>query len=149
MSKIVNGRIILNQTEAKKFLQDIIHPDIEAIKKGEAFLKSTKTWTVKPLNNCSTVIRIPDLKLSPSKPISLDGDNKKILSYSKQNSFDLSLNSPISTTPSQTQFFNISSQPLACCVIITPGIVKEINQVSFSPSPNFRKVEKFYQEALL
>ena len=34
MSKTINGRIILNEREAKKFLHDVIHPDIEAIKKA-------------------------------------------------------------------------------------------------------------------
>lgn len=34
MSKVVNGRIILDKEESKEFLKDIFHPDVEVLKKG-------------------------------------------------------------------------------------------------------------------
>lgn len=42
MAKTVGGRIILNEEESKRLWQDILHPDLEAIKKRDAFLKGVK-----------------------------------------------------------------------------------------------------------
>lgn len=42
MSKVVNGRIILDKEESKEFLKDIFHPDVEALKKGTHSSKALK-----------------------------------------------------------------------------------------------------------
>lgn len=63
MGKIINGKITLNTAETNSFLSDIIHPDIEALKKRDVFLESTKNWTIKHHSNGSTTLDIPDLKL--------------------------------------------------------------------------------------
>lgn len=56
MSKVVNGRIILDKEESKEFLKDIFHPDVEALKKRDAFIGDTKNWTVQRLGNGRTRI---------------------------------------------------------------------------------------------
>ena len=43
MSKVVNGRIILDKEESNGFLKDIFHPDVEALKKGMHSSKALKT----------------------------------------------------------------------------------------------------------
>lgn len=43
MSKVVNGRIILDKEESKEFLKDIFQPDVEALKKGTHSSKALKT----------------------------------------------------------------------------------------------------------
>lgn len=42
MSKVVNGRIILDKEESKEFLKDIFHPDVEALKKRTHSSKALK-----------------------------------------------------------------------------------------------------------
>ena len=63
MSKVVNGRIILDKEESEEFLKDIFHPDVEALKKRDAFIKGTKNWVIQRLGNGRTIIDIPDLEL--------------------------------------------------------------------------------------
>lgn len=67
MAKIVNGRIILSEEESKRLWQDILHPDLEAIKKRDAFIEDTKNWTITELGDGSEIITIPDLKLPTPK----------------------------------------------------------------------------------
>lgn len=92
MAKTVDGRIILNAEESKRLWQDILHPDLEAIKKRDAFIEDTKNWTVIELEDGSTIIEIPDLNIpmlhnssdkegSDSKPIENNvsqSDSKKL-----------------------------------------------------------------------
>lgn len=47
MSKVVNGRIILDKEESKEFLKDIFHPDVEALKKG---MHSSEILKIGPFN---------------------------------------------------------------------------------------------------
>lgn len=63
MAKTVDGRIILNAEESKRLWQDILHPDLEAIKKRDAFIEDTKNWTVIELEDGSSIIEIPDLNI--------------------------------------------------------------------------------------
>lgn len=67
MAKIANGRIILSEEESKRLWQDILHPDLEAIKKRDAFIEDTKNWTIQHLEDGRTIIDIPDLKLPTPK----------------------------------------------------------------------------------
>lgn len=128
MSKTINGRIILNEREAKKFLHDLIHPDIEAIKKGEEFLKSTKTWTVKHLDNGSTIIDIPDLNLSPlnSAPSKSGRSDECFVSYSKQTS---SNNSSIGEIPVNLPSPKAQYNNIARLTIISGYIVNNLFQL--------------------
>ena len=94
MSKVVNGRIILDKEESKEFLKDIFHPDVEALKKRDAFIKGTKNWTVQRLGNGRTIIDIPDLELpSISKT---DISDNSFIEYSKQVSPDVIANISVS-----------------------------------------------------
>lgn len=67
MAKTVGGRIILNEEESKRLWQDILHPDLEAIKKRDAFIEDTKNWCVTELEDGSEIITIPDLKIPTPK----------------------------------------------------------------------------------
>lgn len=92
--KVVNGRIILDKEESKEFLKDIFHPDVEALKKRDAFIKGTKNWVVQRLGNGRTIIDIPDLELpSISKT---DISDNSFIEYSKQVSPDVIANISVS-----------------------------------------------------
>ena len=71
MSKVVNGRIILDKEESKEFLKDIFHPDVEALKKRDAFIGDTKNWTVQRLGNGRIIIDIPDLELPSMSTVAI------------------------------------------------------------------------------
>lgn len=62
MAKTVNGTIVLDEEESRRLWQDILHPDLEAIKKRDAFLEGVKKWKITKLGNGSTILEIPDLK---------------------------------------------------------------------------------------
>lgn len=92
MAKTVGGRIILDEEESKRLWQDILHPDLEAIKERDAFIEDTKNWTVIELEDGSSIIEISDLNIpmlhnssdkegSDSKPIENNvpqSDSKKL-----------------------------------------------------------------------
>ena len=67
MAKTVGGRIILDEEESRRLWQDILHPDLESIKKRDAFIEDTKNWTIAELGDGSKIITITDLKLPTSK----------------------------------------------------------------------------------
>lgn len=67
MAKTVGGRIILDEEESRRLWQDILHPDLESIKKRDAFIEDTKNWTITELGDGSKIITITDLKLPTSK----------------------------------------------------------------------------------
>lgn len=67
MAKTVGGRIILDEEESRRLWQDILHPDLEAIKKRDAFLEGVKKWKITKLGDGSKIITITDLKLPTSK----------------------------------------------------------------------------------
>lgn len=78
MAKTVGGRIILDEEESKRLWQDILHPDLEAIKKGDAFLEGVKKWKITKLGNGSTILEIPDLKF-PDDLFSKNQSEEKIV----------------------------------------------------------------------
>lgn len=92
MAKTVGGRIILDEEESRRLWHDILHPDLEAIKKRDAFLEGVKKWKITKLGNGSTILEIPDLNIpmlhnssdkegSDSKPIENNvpqSDSKKL-----------------------------------------------------------------------
>lgn len=67
MAKTVGGRIILDEEESRRLWQDILHPDLESIKKRDAFIEDTQNWTITELGDGSKIITITDLKLPTSK----------------------------------------------------------------------------------
>lgn len=77
MAKTVGGRIILDEEESKRLWQDILHPDLEAIKKRDAFLEGVKKWKITKLGNGSTILEIPDLKF-PDDLFDKNQDEEKI-----------------------------------------------------------------------
>lgn len=94
MSKVVNGRIILDKEESKEFLKDIFQPDVEALKKRDAFIKGAQNWVIQRLGNGRTIIDIPDLELpSISKT---DISDNSFIEYSKQVSPDVIANISVS-----------------------------------------------------
>ena len=105
MSKVVNGRIILDKEESKEFLKDIFHPDVEALKKRDAFIGDTKNWTVQRLGNGRTIIDIPDLELPSMSTV--DISDNLFVEYSKQDSSDVTVK--ISASDTFPQYDNINS----------------------------------------
>lgn len=77
MAKTVGGRIILDEEESKRLWQDILHPDLEAIKKRDAFLEGVKKWKVTKLGDGKTILEIPDLKF-PDDLFDKNQDEEKI-----------------------------------------------------------------------
>lgn len=78
MAKTVGGRIILDEEESRRLWQDILHPDLEAIKKRDAFLEGVKKWKITKLGNGSTILEIPDLKF-PDDLFSKNQSEEKIV----------------------------------------------------------------------
>lgn len=144
MSKVVNGRIILDKEESKEFLKDIFHPDVEALKKRDAFIKGTKNWVIQRLGNGRTIIDIPDLELpSISKT---DISDNSFIEYSKQVSPDVIAN--ISVSDIFPQYNNINSDcskiensPIESVLILMPKseYPARFTNSSFSPL-------RFYKE---
>ena len=128
MSKIKDGKIILNSIEARNFLHDIIHPDREAIKKRDAFLEDTKDWIVKELEDGTTILTIPNLDVPPlhASPSKSDISNENFVAYSKQTSSDISSvgQIPVDLSSPQAQYNNI-----ACLAIISGYIVNNLFQL--------------------
>lgn len=147
MSKVVNGRIILDKEESKNLLKDIFHPDVEALKKRDAFIEGTKNWTIQRLGNGRTIIDIPDLKLpSPhTSPSRSDISNEFFVAYSEQSFSDISLDLPVS--PISSQYNNISFSNMTalsttyCVVFFSPILAKEASPVSLPTFPQFGKTE--------
>lgn len=105
MSKVVNGRIILDKEESENFLKDIFHPDVKALKKRNAFIEDTKNWTVQRLGNGRTIIDIPDLELPSMSEV--DISDNFFVEYSKQDSSDVTVK--ISASATFPQYDNINS----------------------------------------
>lgn len=78
MAKTVGGRIILDEEESRRLWQDILHPDLEAIKKRDALLEGVKKWKITKLGNGSTILEIPDLKF-PDDLFSKNQSEEKIV----------------------------------------------------------------------
>lgn len=78
MAKTVGGRIILDEEESRRLWQDVLHPDLEAIKKRDAFLEGVKKWKITKLGNGSTILEIPDLKF-PDDLFSKNQSEEKIV----------------------------------------------------------------------
>lgn len=127
MSKVVNGRIVLDKEESKNLLKDIFHPDEEALKKRDAFLEDTKNWIIQRLGNGRTIIDIPDLELpsfhaSPSKS---NTPNKYSTVYSEQNTSNIPLHTETPLTSTFLQHSNIDRLDIdlpsfSCVVVIIP-----------------------------
>lgn len=147
MSKIKDGKIILNSIEARNFLHDIIHPDREAIKKRDAFLEDTKDWIVKELEDGTTILTIPNLDVPPlhASPSKSDISNENFVAYSEQSFSDISLDLPVS--PISSQYNNISFSNMTalsttyCVVFFSPILAKEASPVSLPTFPQFGKTE--------
>lgn len=123
MSKVVNGRIILDKEGSKEFLKDIFHPDVEALKKRDAFIGDTKNWTVQRLGNGRTIIDIPDLELPSMSTV--DISDNLFVEYSKQDSSDVTVK--ISASDTFPQYDNINSDcskiensPIESILILMP-----------------------------
>ena len=85
MAKTVGGRIILNEEESKRLWQDILHPDLEAIKKRDAFLEGVEKWKITELGNGSKILEIPDLKF-PDDLFSKNQSEEKIVKSAESKS---------------------------------------------------------------
>lgn len=128
MSKVVNGRIILDKEESKNLLKDIFHPDVEALKKRDAFIEGTKNWTIQRLGNGRTIIDIPDLNLSPLNfaPSKSGRSDECFVSYSKQTS---SNNSSIGEIPVNLPSPKAQYNNIARLTIISGYIVNNLFQL--------------------
>lgn len=105
MSEVVKGRIILDREESENFLKDVFYPDVEALKKRDAFIGDTKNWTVQRLGNGRTIIDIPDLELPSMSTV--DISDNLFVEYSKQDSSDVTVK--ISASATFPQYDNINS----------------------------------------
>lgn len=151
MGKIINGKITLNTAETKSFFSDIIHPDIEALKKRDVFLESTKSWTIKHHSNGSTILEIPDLKLPELSSLSLTAKNMQdnYVPYLEKKVFKTfsthvkELSDLITSKYTDKHYSEIESSSVNCVVFCLPVLNSstKFKNSDFSFSDKFREID--------
>lgn len=64
MSRIEKNNIILTEEETRNLIHNLLHPNEEAIKKRDAFLKGAEHWKFEFINETTFTVDIPELDLS-------------------------------------------------------------------------------------